>query len=91
MEDRFGFSRLPSPKRCPDCGAALGPLSRGYKYASEHSYSVVTPPFIRSDSTWRRCGCECYVVWSYPNVWVRRHKLPIFDMKYMQEVVLHAP
>lgn len=65
--DKFGFSNKPSPTHCPDCNYRLGTLQ----------YNIVF-----GYTSWHRdCKCGCIVIWSYPNVWKRRHILPIMDDK----------
>ena len=66
---RFGFSQKLPPTVCPDCENRLG--------------LVLYTEFLASHSEihHRDCGqCGCSIVWSFPNVWVRRHALPLFDL-----------
>jgi len=76
IPDKFGFSGKKSPSICPDCQAKLGSLKVGREY--DRKYKLVSPSFI-VDQIYRECSCGCVVQWSWPNVFKRRHVLPLFD------------
>lgn len=78
---RFGFSQKLPPSRCPDCQGTLK-ITTYERYSEGH---------LTGGSAFRKwCGCGCYIEWSFPNVWVRRHELPMLDMPDMRIVVQEA-
>jgi hypothetical protein len=80
MTDKFGMSGKPSPSKCPDCNSKLGPIKHGVQYNSR--YQTISPGVIKyRHDIYRECECGCLIVWSFPNVWKRRHILPIMDDK----------
>ena len=70
----FGMSRKKCPDLCPDCNAPLGVIQYN-RHLPHQQYAE------QSDRFYRLCGCGCYIEWSWPNVWRRRHQLPILDDK----------
>lgn len=77
----FGFSQSHSPTKCPDCNSKLQPVTYE-RFRISHNCM---------DNAFRRwCNCGCYIEWSYPNVWIRRHELPIMDMKEMRIIIQTA-
>lgn len=79
-EGRFGFSRKTMPTKCPDCGKKMSTVKYDNKPWSSNRFSGSD----RSDRFYRSCDCGAMIVWSYPNVFVRRHILPLFDMDWQE-------
>ncbi len=69
-KELFGMKQRPAPSRCPDCSARL--QKAVYK----------TPPIThyRGNAYFKLCDCGCFLLWVFPQLWIRRHVLPLFDM-----------
>lgn len=89
---KFGFAQKTMPATCPDCSGKLGPIQHGLKFDVE--YRLVSPSFVDGCVIWRKCECGCVVTWGadvgknhYHQVFFRRHVLPIFDDRYVLQIV----
>lgn len=76
------------PSKCPDCGGKMGPLCYGKQF--NKNYKLVSPSFVDGMTIYRSCACGCVIVWGWPNSFIRRHVLPLFDMKESREVLGNA-
>lgn len=81
---RFGFSQKLPPTKCPDCQSTLRPTALE-RYSDDEAFHGGTA--FRK----RCCNCGCYIEWSFPNVWKRRHELPLMDQRHMRVIVQEAP
>jgi hypothetical protein len=66
---KFGLAKKPAPTQCPDCNGKLGPVT----YSMHLSRN-------RDNTFTRECpSCLCYIEWTFPETWKRRHKMPLFE------------
>jgi hypothetical protein len=67
----FGIDCQPPPKKCPDCRAKLAQP----QYVKYHDRR-----YGKSCERWQiECACGVILVWSFPQRWVRKHVLPLWE------------
>lgn len=55
----------------------MGPVLYGRQL--DKNFRTTSPSFVDNSTHYRQCRCGCVIVWGYPNVFKRRHVLPIMD------------